>query len=92
MMTKLVKRVFKITVLALVAGIVTIAGIVLFPQKLFANKMSYKNFSVYSNDKIGDNLKTVLDDALHLIERSELYDPIYKYLKIPVRRIPFIGK
>jgi hypothetical protein len=79
MMKKLVKRIFRITVLALVAGIVTIAGIVLFPQSLFANKMSYKNFTVYSNDKIGDNIKTVLDNALHLVERSELYDPIYKY-------------
>lgn len=29
-------------------------------ENLFANKMSYKRFTVYSNHKIGDNIKTVL--------------------------------
>jgi len=78
-MKKLIKRIFKVTLLTLVAGILTIAVVILFPQHLFANKMSYKRFTVYSNDKIGDNIKTVLDNALNLIEKSELYDPVYKY-------------
>jgi hypothetical protein len=78
-MKKLTKRIFKITILTFVTGIVTIAVVILFPQNLFANKMSYKGFTVCSNDKIGDNIKTVLDNTLNLIEKSELYDPVYKY-------------
>jgi hypothetical protein len=78
-MEKVIKRILKIALLTLVAGILTVVVIVLFPQNLFANKMSYKRFTVYSNDKIGDNIKTVLDNALNLIERSELYDSVYKY-------------
>jgi hypothetical protein len=78
-MKKLMRRIFKIILLILIAGISTIAVIILFPQKLFANKISYKRFTVYSNDKIGNNIKTVLDNALNLVKKSELYDSTYRY-------------
>ena len=65
--------------LALLAGILTITMIILFPQRLFANKLSYKKFTVYSNNKIDDNIKPILDNAMNLAQKSELYDSSYKY-------------
>ncbi len=78
-MKKIFKRIFKITFLTFSAAILTTATIILFPQQLFANKMNYKEFIVYSNDKIDDNIKIVLDNALNLVQKSELYDSKYKY-------------
>ncbi len=78
-MKKIFKRIFKFTLFTLLTGILTIAVVVLFPQHLFANKMNYKNFTVCSNSKIDDNLKTVLDNAMTLVEKSELYNADYKY-------------
>ena len=78
-MKKIFKRVFKVTSLTILAGILTIAIIILFPQQLFAKRISYKKFTVYSNNKIDDNIKTVLDNALILVQKSELYDANYKY-------------
>src|SRR5258706_7010831 len=78
-MKNIFKRVFKITLITFLAAILTIAAIILFPQRLFANKMDYKEFRVYSNDKIDDNIKIVLDHAINLVQKSELYDYMYKY-------------
>jgi hypothetical protein len=78
-MKKIFKRIFKITSLAFLTGIVTIVTIILFPQPLFANKMQYKEFTVYSSDKIDDNIKIVLDNAVNLVRKSELYDSKYNY-------------
>ena len=70
---------FRITFLAFLATFLTIAFIILFPQKLFANKLKYKEFIVCSNDKIDDDIKIVLDNAIDLVQKSELYDFSYKY-------------
>src|SRR5689334_15988907 len=78
-MKKILKRVLKITSLAILTALLTIVFIILFPQRLFAYKLSYKEFTVYSNNKVDDNIKTVLDSAAILIQNSELYDPEYKY-------------
>lgn len=78
-MKKLFKRIFKITLLAFITAILTIVTIVLFPQCLFANKIEYKNFTVYSNDKIPIDIKTVLDNAMNLVKKSEINDSNYKY-------------
>jgi hypothetical protein len=78
-MKKLFRRIFKITSLTFLAAVLTLAVIILFPQPLFANKMSYKKFTVYSNEQIDDAIKTILDNAINLVERSELYDSNYKY-------------
>src|SRR5881392_3653300 len=75
---KKIKRVLYpmlVTILLFVIGLITI---ILYPQPLFANKVAYKQFKVYSNDKVGDEIKPILDSALSLVERSELYDPNYK--------------
>jgi hypothetical protein len=78
-MKKIFKRVLKITFLAISAGILTIAIIILFPEQLFAKKISYKKFTVYSNDNVDDAIKTVLDSALILVQQSELFDSDYEY-------------
>jgi len=78
-MKKIFKRVFKIILLAFFAGILAIVVIILFPQQLFAYKIEYKEFTVCSNDKIDDKIKILLDNAMHLVQKSELYDPSHKY-------------
>ena len=62
--------------LIIISAFVTI---ILFPQLVFANKMKYKNFKVCSNDKINHDIKIRLDNAIALVQRSELYDSSYKY-------------
>ena len=46
-----------------------------FPHLLFANKLDYKNFSVYyhSNDINTEELKLVLDKSENLLKKSELF-------------------
>jgi len=78
-MKKIFKRILQITLLTLITAILTIVSIVLFPQHLFANKFEYKNFTVYSNEKIGNDIKAVLDNAMNLVKKSEINDPNYKY-------------
>ena len=78
-MKKIIKRIFKIALLILLTGVLTIVLIILFPQPLFAKKMNYKKFTVYSNNKIDNSIKAVLDNAINLVEKSELYDSNYKY-------------
>ena len=58
--------------------VIGLAATILYPQPLFAHKVEYKQFKVYSNDKIGDEIKPILDTALSIVERSELYDSTYK--------------
>jgi hypothetical protein len=76
--TKKIKRVLFPMLITIVVFVIGLATIILYPQPLFANKVEYKQFKVYSNDKIGDEIKPVLDSALSLVERSELYDSTYK--------------
>lgn len=49
--------------------------ILIFPQFLFANKLDYKNFSVYyHSDEVNiDRLKSILDESEKLLQNSELY-------------------
>lgn len=56
-----------------------LATIILLPQLLFAHKMEYKEFGIYSNDEIGNDIKIVLDNAMNLVKKSELNDSNYKY-------------
>ena len=63
------------TILLFVIGL---AATILYPQPLFANKVEYKQFKVYSNDKIGDEIKPMLDTALSIVEKSKLYDSAFK--------------
>ena len=73
------RRILKRTLLALFIVITALAAIILFPQLLFANKMNYKKFKVCSNGKISYDIQIVLDNAMSLVEKSELYDSSYNY-------------
>jgi len=73
------RRSFKITLLSFVATVLTIVAVLLFPQKLFAYKMTYKEFTVCSNSKVDSSINFVLDNAMGLVKRSELYDSFYHY-------------
>jgi hypothetical protein len=78
-MNKKFKRIFKRTLLTVLIIISAFVTIILFPQLLFANKMKYKKFKVCSNNKISYDIKIVLDNAMNLIQKSELYDSSYEY-------------
>jgi hypothetical protein len=78
-MKKAFKLILKITLLGFITSLLTIVAIVLFPQPLFAYKIVYKTFTVYSNDKIPGDIKPVLDNAINLIKKSEIYDSTFKY-------------
>lgn len=78
-MKKQLRVIFKRVLLAVLIIISVLVTTILFPQLLFANKIKYKKFKVCSNDKISDDLKIVLDNAMNLVQKSELYDSAYKY-------------
>ena len=78
-MKKIFKKILKITCLAMSSGTLTIAIIILFPQESFAKKLSHNKFTVYANDNVDDKIKTVLDNAMILVQKSELYDSNYEY-------------
>jgi hypothetical protein len=78
-MKRTIKRILAVTTLAIVVTFSGLFTIVLFPQPLFANKVEHKQFSVYSNDKITSDIIPLLDNALALVEKSEINDPNYKY-------------
>jgi hypothetical protein len=78
-MQKTMKKIVTGTILILLVIISGIGTIVLFPQPLFANKLEYKNFKVYSNQEIDEKIKATLDNALSLVKESELHDPAYEY-------------
>ncbi len=78
-MLTIFKRIIKVTTIAIITAILTIATIVLFPQHLFAYKLEYKCFTVYSNEKMDDDIKIVLDNAMNLVKNSEINDSDYNY-------------
>lgn len=78
-MKKIIKRTIGIAVLTffvLFSGLVTI---MLFPQPLFAHKLEYKKFNVYSDELLDKNIEVILNNAYNLVEQSELQDKNYQY-------------
>jgi hypothetical protein len=78
-MKKIFKKILKVTMIAIITAVLTIAAIVLFPQHLFAFKLEYKCFTVYSNEKMNNDIKIILDNAMNLVRKSEINDSDYKY-------------
>jgi len=77
------KRIIKKTIVSalmifcvLISGLITI---VLFPQPLFANKLEYKKFKVYSDNIPDKSIEVVLNNAYNLVAQSELHDLNYQY-------------
>jgi len=78
MTRKKIKRVLYPMLMTILLFVISLAATILYPQPLFAHKVEYKQFKVYSNDKVGDEIKPILDSAVSIVEKSELYDPTYK--------------
>jgi hypothetical protein len=78
-MKKTFKKVLKVTLLAVITTSLTIVTIILFPQRLFANKIRYKKITVYSNGKIGNEIRIILENAMNLVKKSEINDSDYAY-------------
>lgn len=55
--------------------------IILNPILTYANKTTHNNFTIYSKYPVKESLKSCLDNATTLIQKSELYNP---YLKLDV--------
>jgi hypothetical protein len=72
-------KILKKTLLTILIIISLLTTVILFPQLLFANTLKYKNFKICSNDKISNDFKVVLENAMELVQNSELYDSNYKY-------------
>lgn len=75
---KKIKKILCSLLVVIVVFLSGIATIILYPQPLFANKVEYNQFRVYSNDEIGDELKPLLDTVISHVEKSELYDSSYR--------------
>jgi hypothetical protein len=79
----IMKRIIKKAIVStLVIFFVMISGLItimLFPQPLFAHKMEYKKFRVYSDNALDKNIEVVLNNAYRLVEQSELQDENYQY-------------
>ncbi|MBM3191051.1 MAG: hypothetical protein FJZ63_00155 [Chlamydiae bacterium] len=75
-MKKYPKRIF----LVLIALVFLLATIILYPQAYyFKDKIEYKNFRVYCDIKIPDQIYPILDEVDRLISQSECYDPHLKF-------------
>jgi len=46
----------------------------LYPQILFKYKVSYRNFNVYSNEYMGNQIPAIIDTAIIKLKVSEIYD------------------
>jgi hypothetical protein len=75
---KKIKRALYWLLFSILVFVIGLATIILYPQLLFAKKVKYRQFKIYSNDKIDNEIKSILDSALSLVEKSELYDSTYK--------------
>lgn len=72
------KKIFKIglfTILTvgLVFGFFVL--ITVFPEIVLKNKLEYKNYQVYSTERIDNDIKGVLDSIEKIVSKSEIYQP-----------------
>ena len=65
-----------ILVFVFIAGLATL---IFFPQTLYANTLEYKNFAVFAEEPIDENIKGLLDRALLRAREAEIFDPTYQY-------------
>lgn len=72
---KIAKR---ISLSLLVLGFIYL-GLLLYPSILFANKIDYKQCSVYCDKPIDNNITNIIDDAIKRISKSELYDSTFHF-------------
>lgn len=73
-MKKILKRILIRTFLTTITLFVAVISLLLNPQMLFAQKAVYRDFTIYSNNKIPDNYETAIDYAIEVIKTSEIYE------------------
>lgn len=78
-MKKIIKKIVAGTLLFVMIFISGVITLVLYPQPLFANKLEYKNFRVYSNNKVNTDIEVILNNANTRVAASELNDSSYRY-------------
>lgn len=70
----------KRTSLILISSIFVLIAIISYPQAYYFNdKIEYKNFRVYCDIKIPDQIYPILDEVDLLIRQSDCYDPHLKF-------------
>lgn len=72
------KKIFKIGIFTiLTVGLVFgfFVLITVFPEIVLKNKLEYKNYQVYSTERIDNEIKHVLDSTNNLVSKSEIYQP-----------------
>lgn len=69
------KKIFKRTTISLLT-IGLIGKLLLwFPQPVFADKVEYKNYTVYSNKEVKGDIGKIFNSVTEKIKRCENYDP-----------------
>lgn len=74
-----IKKLIKRTVGLLIGTGLIYLSILVYPNFLFANHYEYKSYQIYSDGPINENIKSVIDDAIRRIEKSELYNTNSKF-------------
>lgn len=80
-MTYIMKKIKKITKWTFLGIILVYITLLIFPQIVFANKLEYREFTVYFHNIHKEdiqNLKMIIDKSSELIKQSELYDKEFK--------------
>ena len=79
-MKKIIKKTITSIALLVFVMVSGLSSLLFFPQSLFANKVEYKKFSVYSDTKINKaDLLASLDSAYKLIAESQLHNPEFQF-------------
>jgi hypothetical protein len=73
-LNKIIIGILLVTIIIFIA----LAALILNPQILFAQNVTYRDFTIYSKDTIPKNYKTIIDYAIELIKTSEIYEPNQK--------------
>jgi hypothetical protein len=63
----------------IVLVIASYLGILFYPGALFANHIEYKNFTVYSQEDLGDGIEVILDNIEAALATSEINDPALEH-------------
>src|SRR5690349_4904106 len=79
MKTRSLKTILKRTVISLLAIALMGKLLLWFPQPAFANKVVYKNFTVYSTKEIRGEVSSIFNSVTEKIKRSKNYDENHQH-------------
>ncbi|MEO8448116.1 MAG: hypothetical protein ABI528_11495, partial [bacterium] len=71
------KWILRLTITPLLL-LVILAGLVLSPSLMYANKTEYRSFTIYHDTPIENVFTQRLDETETILKSSELYDPAFK--------------